>query len=320
MTAAHSQKIRKPGPFKIAALKPEYPWFAHLLNHAFEQMSELPDFSDDQRIFVMSDFGGEHPGALFNTYSFLILAQDKIGPFQEAMAALRARHGLGEQYREFAYKRLTSDGRSRALPEFLDIVDRLIHGAVITIAIDHSISTVFGMSKHQAHTAMMQQLADQGFGQWKGGDAEKVCRVCHALAIFVSLLTHTGQKLLWYCDNDAINVDGKVHTFAHTQDLFAKTLAMYSSNIFEIFGFAKSFVEKSHLDDLLSVADFAAGVVQDILQGHATGLNIPGGEEKEAVMKWMAASSPFLSKIGIQITRMADGEVGSGLVRFSPAK
>jgi hypothetical protein len=313
------KKIRKSGPFEIVALKPEYPWFAHLINNALQQLKELPDFSDDGRIFVMSDFGGEHSSALFNTYSFLILAQNKIGPFQTEVEALRQKHGLSDG-REFAYKRLKSDGRSRALPEFLKIVDTCIHGAVITVAIDRKIGTVFGMSKHEAHRSMVDQLETKGFGDWKGLDAEKVCRVCHALAIFVSLLTKPNQRLLWYCDNDAINADGVKRTFAHTQDLFVKTLAMYATHTLELVGFAKSFSDKTYLDDLLSVADLAAGVVQDLLQGHATGENIPGGEEKVALIKWIAAPATFLSKINVQIVQLEDGQVGSGLISFTPKK
>lgn len=85
-------------------------------------------------------------------------------------------------------------------------------------------------------------------------------------------------------------------------------------------GFAKSFAQKSHFDDLLSVPDLAAGVVQELLQSHKTGDDqIPGGEGKVAVMKWIARQSEFLSKITIQIVPLADGSAGVGTVDFTPA-
>ena len=90
---------------------------------------------------------------------------------------------------------------------------------------------------------------------------------------------------------------------------------------FELIGFGKSFHDKSHLDDLLSIPDFAAGVVQDLLQAHRIGEdNVPGGEEKKALMKWIATQEKFLSKITIQISRLPDGELGSGLVAITPVE
>jgi hypothetical protein len=64
------------------------------LAHAVGQLKELPDFSDDEKIAVMSDFRGEHKGAHFHTYSFLILAYNKVGPFMVQVEELRRKHGL----------------------------------------------------------------------------------------------------------------------------------------------------------------------------------------------------------------------------------
>lgn len=319
--APFTQKIKKNAPFDLSAITPEYPFFSQLLAHAIGQLKELPDFSDDEKIAVMSDFGGEHPGAHFNTYSFLILAYDKVGPFMEQVEALRRKHGLLKPYSEFAFKDLGYGPRSRALREFLHIVDNLIHGAIVTIAIDKQIETVFGVSKREAYPFIEEQLSNMGLGKWKGAAGEKVLRVCHSIAFFVALTTRENQRLLWYCDNDAINENARDRGFADTQQIFLRALGMYSKHKFDIVGFGKSFDGKSHLDDLLSIPDFAAGVVQDLLKSHKTGDdNVPGGTEKIALLKWMAKKSKFLSKTTIQISRLANGDIGSGVVEFTPAK
>ena len=137
-----SPKIRKPGPFTLPAIKPEYASFSHLLAHAISQLKELPDFSDDTKIAVMSDFSGEHKGARFNTYSFLLMAYNKVGPFEKKVHELRERYGLLQPYSEFAFKDLAFGPRSRALPDFLHLIDNFIHGAVVTIAIDKRIGSV----------------------------------------------------------------------------------------------------------------------------------------------------------------------------------
>jgi hypothetical protein len=315
------QKIKKYAPFDLSAITAEYPYFAQLLAHAVGQLKELPDFSDDEKIAVMSDFSGEHKGAYFNTYSFLILAYNKVGPFMVQVEELRRKHGLIEPYSEFVFKKLSSGPRSRALPEFLRLVDNFIHGAVITIAIDKQIDTVFGVSKRETYPIIEEQLAAMGLGKWKGAAGEKVLRVCHSIAIFVALTTRENQRLLWYCDKDSINENARDRGFVDTQKIFLRTLGMYCKHQFDLVGFGKSFDDKSHLDDLLSIPDFAAGVVQDLLQAHKTGdENVPGGEEKIALLKWIATQGKFLSKITIQISRLATGELGSGVVEFTPVK
>jgi hypothetical protein len=319
-SAVVRKKIRKNGPFDISTITPDYPLLAHLLANIVRQISELPDFSDDKKIAVLSDFGGEHPSAHFNTYSFLFLAYNKVGPFADKVDALRQKHNLLDPYSEFAYKRLRSGARSRALPEFLQLIDSFIHGAIVTIAIDKRIDTVFGPSKQQTHPVISAHLVTRGLGQWSGYAAEKVLRACHMIGLFASLLTTDQQRLLWYCDNDLINDDSSAREFSHTREIFIRVVSLYVRRGFEVLGFAKAFEKKSHLDDLLSVPDLAAGVVQDVLQSQKTGERIPGGVEKIALMKWIATSATFLSKITAQIGLMDDGTIGSGIVDFTRAK
>jgi hypothetical protein len=315
----HGLKICKAGPFVLPTIRPEYAQFSHLLANAISQIKELPDFSDDSKIAVVSDFGGEHKGASFHTYSFLLMAYNKIGPFEEKVRALRDKYDLLEPYSEFAFKDLTYGPRSRALPEFLHIVDNFIHGVLVTIAIDKCIGSVFRSSTKEAYTELESQLSAMELGQWKGITAEKLLRVCHAIGIFTALTTQDKQRLLWYCDLDAINEDGRNRRFEHTQSVFLRVLRMYCNHDFEILGFAKSFEGKSHLDDLLSIPDFAAGVVQDILQAHHTEVDdITGGHEKEALIRWIATEAKFLTKIVIQVVKLPNGELGSGLVHLSP--
>lgn len=318
MLSPPSQKISKSGPFDVPMVSPEYPYISHLLTNLVRQIKELPDFSDDRKIAVMSDFGGEHSTAHFYTYSFLFLAYDKVGPFAKQVQELREKHGLLAPYSEFAYKNLRHGPRSRALPEYLQLVDNFIHGAIVTVAIDKGIDTVFGAKKQQAHPVMVEQLVSESLGTWNGHAAEKALRVCHILAVFTALLTVDKQSLLWYSDKDTINEDSANRKFSNTQMIFRRALSMYMKHGFDVLGFGKSFEEKSYLDDLLSVPDLAAGVIQDLLQSQRTGEDIPGGDEKIAVMKWIASPSKFLSKITVQIVRTDDGGIGTGIVGITP--
>lgn len=312
------QKIRKRGPFELPGLKPEHHYFCHVLAGALKSIPELPDFSDDTKIAVMSDYGGEHGDARYSTYSFLFVALDKNAPFRAHMDALRQKHKIHDPYSEFKYKDLKYGPRSRALPEYLELIDNLIHGAVVTVAIDKKIGSVFGMTKHEAHASIAKQLEEGGFGKWTGHVGEKVLRVLHILGAFTAAMTHEQQRLLWYSDTDQINEDATDRSFADTQKLFGNIGAMYMTHGFEVLGFGKSFVEKGYLDDLLTVPDLAAGMLQDLLTGHDTGKDIPGGDEKLAVLKWLATPAKFLSKIHVRITRKGDGTYESYLLTLEP--
>lgn len=313
-------KTQKSGPFTLDMIGTDHPFFSSLLALAVSKVTELPDFSEDTKLGIFSDFGGEHAGAEFATYSILIMSLSKAGPFQTAIEALRRKYSMVDPYSEFAYKKLTNGARSRAIGEFLHIVDNFIHGALITVAIDKQLKTVFGGSKNHAHADMTKQLAAMGLGKWKGEVAEKAARVCHTICAFLSLTMHPNQRVLWYCDNDAINQDSGVRTFKNMQEIFAHVLRGYTQKHLDILGFAKSFTDKSHYDDLLSIPDLAAGVVQDLLRSHKTGVDqVSGGEEKVAVMRWIANQSKFLTKITIQLVPLPDGQVGVGTIDFLPA-
>ena len=307
-------KIRKRGPFTIARLTKDYPAFAQFMEVAVQRIQELPDFSDDKKIMAMTDFSGDHATALNHTYSFVFFSADKIGPFERAVRALREKHG----YSEIAYKKLESGPRKRALPEFLDLVDQFVHGAVITIAVDKDIPTLFGITKHEAHATIIRQLEEAGLGIWtdKGPLAERTMRICYALAIMASLLLSNGQRFLWYCDNDPINEDGNERNFQTIQEIFRQSWNVFATQALELLGFAKSFPEKTYLDDMLSVADLAAGAVQDLLQAREDGKEIPGREAKLRVVKWLVTRTQFLSKIHIHLTKLPNNEVGVEVVSF----
>jgi hypothetical protein len=230
---------------------------------------------------------------------------------------LRKKYGIFEDYSEFKFKKLAYGPRKRALSEFLALVDKYIHGAVITISVEKEIETLFGINKQQAHQRLVDALAEKGFGEWSGPSAEKVFRVCHFLAMLLSLMLSDDHKLVWYCDNDEINQDGKNHSFQDTGKIFENVWDLYQAQRLGSLGFGKSFPDKGFLDDLLSVADFAAGIVQLQLQAHANGDDPEVSEEKAALLRWIATPTTFLSKINIQISRMEDGKLGAGLVAIT---
>lgn len=310
-------KIFKPGPFEFPKITEEFPAYGRLLAREIKKLQSLPDFSEDKGVFILSDFGGEHKGADFSTYSFLICSADKRMVFEKVAKEIRKKHQLDQPWKEFGYKDLRYGPIKRALDEILDAANSLIHGLLLTVSIDKNFTTLFGSNKKTSHAKMVALLETNDLGKWKGNEAEKLFRICHPIALFLSILAKNGQKILWLCDNDSINEDGKNRDFSHTQKVLGHTLAMYSDNKYEILGFAKPFSKDTGTNDLLSLTDFSAGAIQDVLQNEFTDKEIQVSDEKAKIIKWMGTDSTFLKKINLVFIQQENGEWGVGPVELT---
>lgn len=299
-------RIAKEGPFTIDKLKKNYPSYVTLLAKEIEKLPLLPDFSNDKSLFILSDFSGEHKEADYNTYSILICSADKRSVFEEKSMELRKKHKLDDPWKEYGFKDLRYGPIKRSLSEFLNLTNKYIHGLLLTISIDKNIKSCFGSDRKESHKKIQDILSKNNLGKWKGHDAEKVLRVCHAISVLMAVLGYSGQKILWLCDNDSINEEGKNRDFTHTQQIFCHCLSMYSDNLYENYGFAKPFEKDSGTTDLLSITDLAAGTIQEILQNKLKNKEIALTKEREALVRWMGRESQFLCKLNYLYSKKED--------------
>ncbi|MCK6996651.1 hypothetical protein L8S92_16885 [Enterobacter asburiae] len=279
---------------------------AKLLNYSAGMLTELPDFSNDEKVFVFSDFGGEHSSAKYLTYSFLICSGDKQGVFQENVKSIRAMGGMNSPYKEYSFKELKYNRIRDTVKDYFFAVDHFIHGLVVTVSIEKEIANIFSDGSKSSLERVSDLLVENGCGEWKNKEAEKVLRIIHIMSFYISLLCHSGQKILWMCDNDSINEDGKKRDFSSVQKLLMKCLPMYSENTYELFGFCRSFKRDHLYGDFLSVTDFAAGIVQEILSAKFKGVSSEIDESKLEPLKWIGKKSRFLSKLNVRVFRDGD--------------
>ena len=289
---------RKSGPFVLPKIIDQYPQYSRWLAEQIRNLDALPDFRDDKSIFVMSDYGGEHLHAVFNTYSFLISSVDKLSGFKRETHILREKQGLNAPFKKFAYKDLAYGPIQRSVGEFLRISNQYIHGVLVTVSVEKCVPSLFGPEKGAAQRGLVDLLSANDLGQWGCGEAEKLLRICHPIAMFLALLTHSGQKFLWMTDRDAITDDGSKRTFENTQRIFLHALRMYTDNEYEIYGFAKPFEKEPFTSDLLSLADFAAGAIQDVLQ-HLKARSVRDHAGKRQIIRWLGTPSASLQKVNI---------------------
>lgn len=75
---------------------------------------------------------------------------------------------------------------------------------------------------------------------------------------------------------------------------------MYSDVKFNRYGFAKQFTDDSTTTDLLSLTDFAAGVIQEHLNGGGKGKSVT---QKKQVVEWLTRESNYLMKYNFIINK-----------------
>src|SRR6202007_2226541 len=103
-----------------------------------------------------------------------------------------------------------------------------------------------------------------GYGAVNPKVGEKLFRIVHSIAFLVALLGHSGQKIFWMTDHDAIGETPERHT--KLLGILNQVLPLYTKKSFAFLGGARPFAPRSfELLDLLSVSDIAAGAIAQVL-------------------------------------------------------
>jgi hypothetical protein len=249
-----------------------------------------------------SDYGGDHSGSLFDTYSFFLAEYDQASRAFSKWAL--SRPALLPDGRRMSFKGLNDGMRSRALQPFMQAVADSL-GTVITVAIDQRIPFVFSERGDSKRGKWFL-----GFrGQWKDKLIERLLRVTAFATFFQSRLTKADHHL-WFADTDAITQGRRLHDFLNVSRVMADAhgLDPEQGRIFatpdhqeDLRGDARQLIE-----DFCSVPDLFAGVfaqVASILYGQG-GHALPifgevdvGANISEVVHKFENDNSPPM-KVG----------------------
>lgn len=173
----------------------------------------LPDLHyNNETICVFSDYSGDSPDSLYNTYSFLFAANDSLCFFNNKMKGIRKNHSLDQPHVEIAFKKTNYAQIRRALKDYLTAANNLINGLLLTIIIEKKIKSVIGANNKQNVLEIKKLLESLGYGSWDERVAEKILRITHIISYFVALLSHENQNIFWMTDNDDIIPNKKKQT------------------------------------------------------------------------------------------------------------
>ena len=292
-----------------------YPYWAASLLESLRKLHQqhellLPDLRacGNRTVALFSDYGGEHKGSRFYTYSFLVTPLDLTAHFKRAMARIRQQYGLAET--EIAFKKF-KDGRIRAvLPDYLKALNNHLPGLLFTLVVDKRIKSLFGVESKEDRQTVLRQLEAAGFTTRKPDVLEKLFRIVHVAAFLAGFLGHDRQKIFWMSDNDAISEGQQRAT--ETLSLFARVLETYTRTgvSFDLVGGGITFAER-HTDtlDLLSAADIVCGALADYLTKHQdiadADIMVKVGSDR--VLQWMPLDGIGLRKLMLVIRPDQDG-------------
>jgi hypothetical protein len=250
----------------------------------------------NESIAIFSDYGGEHKGSKYSSYTFLFCGWNHCWHVGEEFKRLRDKFDLNGK--EISFKDLDYGPTQRVLDEYLNTLDRKVFGFLLTVLIEKELPTLF-LAKENQH--LVNELENNGMGKWHLKTAEKLMRILHLIGYVLPLLAESNQKIIWMTDKDPVVANDEM--FKNALQLLKAVMKIYSDNSYKTVGGAKlPFSDKNvHTMDLLSITDLVSGSVEQYFsvekkEGVA---NVKPGAEK--VIKWLSTPGDFLQKEVVRV-------------------
>jgi hypothetical protein len=233
---------------------------------------ELPDFSDDAGLFVASDYGGQHQGGAYLTYSFVFTTPKRWLLWEVERRRVRRIFGLD---RRISFKNLSDQHKWDALPHFLGAAS-LLGGLTVTVLVHKSIRSVFFLGKGLD----VRRPELEKFRAWKRPALERMLRVVYVFALLVAGLSREDHRILWITDQDDIVANDSRH-----QDLVDSAVELVSTlSPHRILGLESGTTAADNgsleIEDLASIADLASGATGEVM----TSLAQSGGRTSPALL------------------------------------
>lgn len=273
----------------------------------------FPDFRSTGTLFVLSDFGGEHGRATHQVLSLLICNPFSFGGWDAAWQPMRQiwlRDG-----RRMAFKRLEDRRRAGALPGFLAAAEQL-EGLLFTLAVSGRVTPLTDDPRQHEAASGLPDLES-----WKKKPLHKLLLSIHVVNLLIAGLGAAGQDVFWYTDED--EVAPNVSRLSDACAFFARISSHYLGHNMRHFRFgtARSDDGSLRLEDLLSLPDFAAGAVSEMLTAYrAAGIAMSASlvtplpesvtAKSRQLISWLAHSG-HLRKL---VYAFEPGESGHGLL------
>jgi len=261
----------------------------------------MPDLRHGSTLVVASDYSGYHQSARYEALSFVVGDLEACGEWEERRQGVRKLHL--RDGRRISYKSLGDRRRQRALLPFLGAADS-VRGLLAVFLVDRRIVSLFSGEQ------CTQAAADPALGPykcWSPGVFERALRIVHLASFLVAGLSRADQDLMWITDEDDVCANETQHRALVT--LFARISSHYLPHEMRHMrlGTTRSDTGARDLEDLVSIADLAAGALVESWTVHQNEGGIPAdvlvplaqGVARKArqILAWLAHDGQPLKRL-----------------------
>ena len=275
----------------------EIPWLRELHEALTEDGSldairNAVHFGPLRSVAVVSDYGGEHVGSEYKTYSFLFAAFEALQAWHERILQLKSR--CFPDMRTIEYKKLGERLRQQALPEWLDLASRM-PASIVTVAVQRDIDYLFLPTEGD----LRQVLQDQGFSGYSLPVARKLIRIVHFMCFFASRVFGERHRVFWHTDRDSISGSGSSTLRAQLGAILYRVAKLYFSELPEHMGYSDGLDDPERLfEDALSLPDLTAGALADKFTESREELAHSKG--RASILRWIADDQKNLCHLTIR--------------------
>ena len=211
----------------------------------------FPDLRDADKIYIFSDYSGDHRDQKLIAYSILILDEKSFKSFMISQKSLWEKYNL--EKRIIDYKGLNDNFKKRSLVPFLKLSNN-INGLLFSIVFDKKITSIF-------QDGLPEYLQNQ-IDIWNNKKVqEKILRLREFIPLLLKGLCKEKQNVLWITDNDNIvanNVQLKL-----LENMLIEKLNTELDFKIESFNIQTLTIgyEDRYLEKICSLPDLAAGAL-----------------------------------------------------------
>ncbi len=238
-----------------------------------------------RQLAIFADFGGQHRGQAYETYSFLICDLDRLQRWHVDQMVFRQQ--VLASRRRMAFKSMNDHHRRRALIPFLNMSDA-IDGWLVTFMVSVRGGSMF-------RSSMMNGEAETLASSWRPAVREKLARVLHFSAFLLSGLSLPQQDVLWVIDQDDIAANDSQLTLL--TKLLANVSGHYLSHDLRNLRCATTRSDDGTLalEDLASICDLAAGGLCELATSMAIDGRFPVGRIAHGLPKSLSWKSRWIA-------------------------
>lgn len=279
-----------------------------------ENIPNLLNPVNDSEMIIASDYSGQHKGAKFEAYSFLITTKKAVSIWLPLLDEFRENNMPDN--RRFSFKNLNENVRRRALPKFLHAVGRL-EGNLISILVDCKIDSLFVGGPISLKSAFHDCFTNE----MKNGTVEKMFRLANFFALIIAGLREENQVSFWISDHDeALDTNNKREMFSRLASYLTYGLTKWKKPAENIFGTTEAHSLPYWSEDMASIADLVAGAYCNLAEflpasfgaKHAyRTVNQANIKDKRAleVCEWLATGKNSLKHVLLRLQMNSNNEV-----------